>query len=82
LERVVISSSVPHPLPLLTIDGDGSVGWHIHLQTRTYVLGWFSTYTAIRHSANDRLRLRGDYGLQTMCEGGDMANATISERLA
>lgn len=28
------------------------------------------------------LEQRGRYGLQTMCEGGGMANATIIERLS
>jgi acetyl-CoA acetyltransferase len=27
-------------------------------------------------------RTEGRYGLQTMCEGGGMANATILERIA
>jgi acetyl-CoA acetyltransferase family protein len=30
---------------------------------------------------NELERTRGRYGLQTMCEGGGMANATIIERL-
>ena len=31
---------------------------------------------------NELERTGGRYGLQTMCEGGGMANATIIERLA
>jgi acetyl-CoA acetyltransferase len=31
---------------------------------------------------NELERVGGRYGLQTMCEGGGMANATIIERLA
>jgi acetyl-CoA acetyltransferase len=31
--------------------------------------------------ARDRSRRSGRYGLQTMCEGGGQANATILERV-
>ena len=30
---------------------------------------------------NELERTRGRYGLQTMCEGGGLANATVIERL-
>jgi acetyl-CoA C-acetyltransferase len=44
-------------------------------------IGWFSGIKLMTTLVHSLQRTNKRYGLQTMCEGGGMANVTIIERL-